>query len=150
MTDRLEFHVWVFWRPFWTGILDFRLQTFEWRITQHVHHWTNIGPYYRPTALQAKRKYLFTLQVSGYCLLHLKSRIVQYLFTLKVSRNCLLPFKSIVIQKILGKSGKTCWVASKSHSTISDYSGNMVSKFHVDSNWINTQGKIASNKTCTE
>ena len=40
----------------------------------------NIGPNYKPTAVQAKR---------------------QYLLTCKVSRNCLVPYKSIVIQKVL-------------------------------------------------
>ena len=61
----------------------------------------DIGPDYMPTAVQAKRQYLLTLQVSRYCLLHLKSSIVRYLLTSQASRNCLLPFKSIVIQKIL-------------------------------------------------
>ena len=32
----------------------------------------------------------------------------------------------------------------ESHSRIPDYSGNIVSKFHVD--WIKTQGQIASYK----
>ena len=44
-------------------------------ITRRVHYWTNIGPYYKPTAVQSKRQYLLTLQVSGYCLLNLKSSI---------------------------------------------------------------------------
>ena len=91
-----------------------------------------IGPYYGPTAVQAKRQYLFTSQVSRYCLLHLKN--------------------NIVFQKILDKSGKKHAVLGpyleKSYSRIPDYSGNMVSKFHVD--WIKTQEEIASNKTCTE
>ena len=47
------------------------------------------------------KKYMLTLQVSRYCLLHLKSSIVRYLLTLQASRNCLLPFKSLVIQEIL-------------------------------------------------
>ena len=34
-------------------------------------------------AVQAKRQYLLTLQVSRYCLLHLKSSIVRYLLTLQ-------------------------------------------------------------------
>ena len=29
MTDWLEFRTWVFWQPFWTEILDFRLQISE-------------------------------------------------------------------------------------------------------------------------
>ena len=29
MTDWLEFRVWVFWQPFWTVILDIRLQISE-------------------------------------------------------------------------------------------------------------------------
>ena len=78
---------------------------------RHVHYLTNIGPNYRPTAVQAKRQYLLNSQVSRYCLLHLKSSIVQYLFTLQVSRNCLLPFKSIVNQKILYWSGRTRWMS---------------------------------------
>ena len=67
--------------------------------------------YYRPTAVQAKRQYLLTSQVSRYCLLHLKSCIVQYLLTLQVGRNCLLPFKSIVNQKILDWSRRTRWMS---------------------------------------
>ena len=49
-----------------------------------------------------------------------------------------------MIQKILDKFGKTCWMTSKNHSRIPDYSGNMVSKFHVD--WIKTQGEIVLTK----
>ena len=37
---------------------------------------------------------------------------------------------------------------SKQHTQIPDYSGNIVSKFHVD--WIKTHGEKASNKTCIE
>ena len=44
-----------------------------------------IEPTLDPTVVQAKRQYLLTLQVSRYCLLHLKG---------------------IVIQKILVKSGR--------------------------------------------
>ena len=39
----------------------------EWKITRHIQHSTSIGPYYRPTAVQAKRQYLLTLQVNRYC-----------------------------------------------------------------------------------
>ena len=69
-----------------------------------------IRPYYRPTAVQAKRRYLLISQVGRYCLLHLKSSIVQYLLTLQERRNCLLPFKSIVSHEITDKSGRTCWM----------------------------------------
>ena len=79
--------------------------------------------------MQAERQYLHTLQVSRYCLLHLKSNIVQYLLTLQVSRICLLPFKSIVIHEIMDKSGRTCLMT---HSTPPDYSANVVLKFQVD------------------
>ena len=68
---------------------------------------------------------------------------MQYLLTLQVSRNCLLPFKSIVIHEIRDKSGRTCWMTLKSHSTHLDYSGNVVS-IQVDQ--IKTQGEIASYK----
>ena len=47
----------------------------EWRITRHVHHWTNIRPFYRPTAMQAKRQYLLTLKQHGVdvsCLMELQ------------------------------------------------------------------------------
>ena len=89
--------VWTYWHPI-------HPPDNEWRITLHVHHCANICLYYRPTAVQAKRQYLLTLQVSRYRL---------------------LPLKSIVIQKILDKSGRTCWMTWKSHSTPPDYSGNM-------------------------
>ena len=56
-------------------------------LARHVHQCTSIGSYYRPC--KPKRQCLLTLQVSRYCLLHLKSSIVQYLLTLQVSRNCL-------------------------------------------------------------
>ena len=43
------------------------LFSFKQRITQHAHHWTNIGPYYRPIAV-----HLLTVQVTRYCLLPLR------------------------------------------------------------------------------
>ena len=152
MTDWLQFRVWVFWQPFWTVLLDFRLQFSEvrrfqlsipntqfwfnngplsatltsnwnigwmyciinpkgWSQSGHrgtmftlltmngespEHYWTNIWPYYRPTAMLAK---------------------MQYLLTLQLSRNCILTFKIIVIQTIrqnklddLKKSQNTSWL----------------------------------------
>ena len=61
----------------------------------------------------------------------LKDIVRQYQLTLQLSRYCLLYLKSIVIQKILDQCGITCWM-TESHSSIPDYSGNMVTKFHVD------------------